>query len=82
MFAGMLQVSCNFEAHLQEVLQTKCGFGVYLQANCKQHAIFWICLQLNRKCGAKKEAIKIGAGASCGVCVGCLARHCGLVARQ
>ena len=53
-------------------------FAVELQAKCN----FGTCLQLNRKCGAKKEEIKIGAGASCGVCVGCLARHCGLVARQ
>ena len=53
-------------------------FAVELQATCN----FGICLQLNCKCGAKKEEIKIGAGASCGLCVGCLARRCGLVARQ
>ena len=94
-FAGELQATCSFVLYLRKfrkqnaVLCNICGssasniqfwdmFAVELQATCNLET----CLQLNCKCGAKKEAIKIGAGASCGVCVGCLARHCGLVARQ
>lgn len=58
MFAGMLQVSCNFEAYLQEVLQAKCSFGVYLQVNCKQHAIFEYVCSLPANMVQRKKRLK------------------------